>query len=127
MGSQWMVPEKNSMEEELTRVNDVKIRWREYFGQLPNGDAISEVRDRSGSAERNERVIRNMLIEEIKGALKMMKCGKAACLYSTLVKFLKRRGISIIDKLLEIFNKCMETGFVPKDWKVAYIVPLYKG
>ena len=26
-----------------------------------------------------------------------------------------------------MFNKCMESGFVPDDWKAACIIPVYKG
>ena len=33
---------RNSMEEELTKEDDM-VRWREYFVQLLNGDEISEV------------------------------------------------------------------------------------
>ena len=40
---------------------------------------------------------------------------------------LKNRDISIIDWLLRIFSKCMESGVVPEDWKAACIVPIYEG
>ena len=68
-----------------------------------------------------------MVREEIMGALKKMKGGKAAGMDGIVVEMLKKGGISIIDWLLRIFNKCMESGVVPEDWKAACIVPLYKG
>ena len=34
----------------------------------------------------------------------------------TAVEMLKNGGISIIDWLLRIFNRYMETGVVPEDW-----------
>ena len=68
-----------------------------------------------------------MVREEIIDALKKVKSGKAAGMDGIVVEMLKNGGISIIDRLLRIFNKCMESGVVPEDWKVACIVPVYKG
>ena len=65
--------------------------------------------------------------EEITGALKKMKGGKAAGMDGIVVEMLKNGGITIIDWLLRIFNKYMESGVVPEDSKAAYIVPVYKG
>ena len=48
-------------------------------------------------------------------ALKKMKDGKAAGMDGIIVGMLKNGGISIIDWLLRIFNKCMESGVVPED------------
>ena len=55
------------------------------------------------------------------GALKKMKRFKAASMDSIIVEILKYEGISIIDWLLRIFNRCV------KDWEVLGIVPMYKG
>ena len=44
-----------------------------------------------------------------------------------MVEMLENGGINIIDWLLRIFNKCMESGVVPEDWKEACIIPIYKG
>ena len=33
----------------------------------------------------------------------------------------------MIDWLLRILDKCMESGVVPEDWKAACIIPVYKG
>ena len=48
-----------------------------------------------------------MVLEEIIGALKKMKGCKAAAMDGVVVEILKNGGISIIDLLLRIFNKCM--------------------
>ena len=55
--------------------------------------------------------------DEIMGALKKMKGGKAASMDGIMVEMLKNGGISITDWLLRIFNKFMECGVVPEDWK----------
>ena len=70
------------------------------------------------------RVVREVVREEIRGALKKMKGDKAAGVDSIVV-MLKNGAIIIIDWLMRIFNKCMEFGVVPEDWKAACIV--YKG
>ena len=36
-------------------------------------------------------------------------------------------AISIIDWILSIFSRCMETGVVLEDWKVECIIQLCKG
>ena len=94
--------------EELTRENDIEGRWKEYFVQLLNDDEIREV---GGDVRRetigdNERVVREMETEEIIGELKKMKVGKAVGMDGIVVEMLKNGGISIIDGLLRIFNRC---------------------
>ena len=49
------------------------------------------------------------------GALEKMKGGKAAGMDGTILEVLKKGSISITDRLLRIFNKCMESGVVPLD------------
>ena len=61
------------------------------------------------------------------GAIKKNKSAKAAGMDDIVVEMLKIEGISIIDWLMRIFNKCMASGVVPEDWKAACIVPVYKG
>ena len=61
------------------------------------------------------------------GALKKMKGGKAAGMDGIVVEMLKNGGISIIDWLLKMFNRCITSDVVPEDWKAACIVPVYKG
>ena len=51
----------------------------------------------------NERVVREMVREEIKGALRKIKGTKASGMDGFVV-MLKNGGISVIDWLLRIFN-----------------------
>ena len=55
-----------------------------------------------------------MVKEEIMGALNNMKGGKATGMDHIVIEMLKTRGISLIDLLLRIFNRCMESSVVPK-------------
>ena len=43
-----------------------------------------------------------------------------------VVEMLKSEGISVIDWLLRIFNRCRESGVASEDWKEVCIVPIYK-
>ena len=92
-----------------------------------NGDEIREVEGdiRREKIGENERVVMGVPREEIMGALKKMKGVKAPCMDGSVVEMLENGGINIIDWLLRIFNKCMESGVVPEDWKSAYIVLVY--
>ena len=42
-------------------------------------------------------------------------------------EYLKSGGESVIEWLLRICNGCFREGVVPKEWKSACIVPLFKG
>ena len=88
---------RNSMGEELTRENDIEGRWIVDKGS----------------------VVREVVREEIMGALKNMKGGKAAGMDDTVLEMLKNGGISIIDWFLRIFSRCRVSGVVPEDWKEA--------
>ena len=61
----------------------------------------------------NERVFGEVVREEKMGSLKMMKGCKAAGVDGIVIEMLKNGGISIMDWLLRIFNKCIESGVVP--------------
>ena len=79
-------PVRNSMGEELTRENDVEVRWKKYFVWVLNGDKINEV---GGDDRGTERVVRKVVREEIIGGLKKIKEGKAAGMDIIVVEMLK--------------------------------------
>ena len=58
-------------------------------------------------------------MEDIMGRPKKMKGGKTA---GIVVEILKNGGISIIDCLLRILNRCLEFGVGPAEWKKESIV-----
>ena len=69
----------------------------------------------------NQRVVRKVVMEDIMGRPKKMKGGKTA---GIVVEILKNGGISIIDCLLRILNRCLEFGVGPAEWKKESIVPI---
>ena len=99
------------------------------FCPAAEGDEIREVGGdirREGIGE-SERVVRELVREEIMVSLKKIIGGKAAGMDGLVVKIFKKGGINIIDWLMRIFNKCMGSVVVPEDWKAARIVAVFKG
>ena len=124
-----IVSVKSSREEESIRENEIEVRWREYFGQLLNGNVVREVRDndKSVSDTGNEMVGRKMMREEMINVLDKMKGRKVASLGDTVMRMLKNGSFNLVNWLLRIFSRCMETGVVLGDYKVACVVKVYKG
>nr|XP_053656735.1 uncharacterized protein LOC128705613 [Cherax quadricarinatus] len=69
----------------------------------------------------------NVSVGEVCEALRRMKGGKAAGTDGIMTEMLKAGGDIVLEWLVLLFNKCMKEGKVPRDWRGACIVPLYKG
>ena len=115
----------------LLRGNETRKRWAEYFEELLN---VQEDREADIVAvggvqvpvmgEENEREI---TIEEVKRALNETKGGKAPGMDGVRVEMLKEGGVTVLEWLVRLFNKCFMLSIVPVDWVIACMVPLYKG
>lgn len=64
---------------------------------------------------------------EVETAIKMAKANKAAGPDGIYYEHIKESKDITVDLLSQLFNKCLETGRVPKQWKEAVIKMLYKG
>ena len=62
-------------------------------------------------------VIRRVRREEIMSAIKKWKARKAAGMDGIVEEMLKFGDVIIIDWLVNIFNRRMELGAVPENWK----------
>ena len=115
----------------LTKEQQVRRRWSDYFDKLLNDseerEAELSVLGRDGI--RLQRIVESerISVEEVEKALKKMKSGKASGVDGVGVEMLKEGGESMIEWLVRIYNVCLEEGNVPDDWKKACVVPLYKG
>ena len=115
----------------LSRGNEARKRWAEYFEELLN---VQEDREAHIVAvggvqvpvmgEENEREI---TIEEVKRALNETKGGKAPGMDGVRVEMLKEGGVTVLEWLVRLFNICFMLSIVPVDWVIACMVPLYKG
>ena len=73
-------------------------RWREYFGQVMNGEEMKLIGDdvrRRGDMENEIMVRKEMEKEQIMGVLKNMNGGKAFGLHVVVVKRMKNGVVSI--------------------------------
>ena len=56
-----------------------------------------------------------------------MKSGKGPGLDGFPVECLKKGGMAVLEWLVRLLILSFDIGIVPKDWRGAWIVPLYKG
>ena len=65
-------------------------------------------------------------LEEIKSVLKNMELGKACGLDKIRNEFLKKCPDELLNLFCKYFNVVLDTGFVPEDWCIGVIIPIYK-
>jgi hypothetical protein len=71
---------KDATERLLTKDEDIKNRWREYFDKLFNEDSeSSSIELDISSDDLNRQFVRRIQESEVKDALKRMKGGKTMC------------------------------------------------
>ena len=66
-------------------------------------------------------------LEEVGEAVNEVKSGKAPMLDGFPVECLKKGGMAVLEWLVRLLNLSFDMGLVPMDFRVACIVPLYKG
>ena len=110
---------------------EVRRRWAEYFEHVLNVVDVREVNINVVGNWRmpilgdlNEKAIS---LEEVGEAVNEMKSGKAPGLDEFQVECLNKGGMAVLEWLVRLLNLSFDMGVVPKDWRGAYIVPLYKG
>ena len=74
-----------------------------------------------------EKADMNVSINEVLEAVRRLKCGKASGVDEIKAEYLKSGGYVCAEWMVRLFNVCMSSGRVPKEWKIGCIVPLYKG
>ena len=65
-------------------------------------------------------------LEEVKHAIKQLKCGKAPGIDKIHAEMLKAGGDSIAKALLKLFNRILETNKIPENFKKAEIILIHK-
>lgn len=64
---------------------------------------------------------------EVKNIVKQLKPRKAAGHDNIQHEHLRHGGESVVKVLTALFNMIVETGSIPNQWKLGYIVPIFKG
>ena len=65
-------------------------------------------------------------LAELEMALEKMKTGKAPRQDGIAPEMIKNMGAFAKQKLLQLFNRSWERGEIPRDWKTAEIIPIFK-
>ena len=116
----------------LTEERAVNRRWAEHFEGLLNFEDDREARITAIAFEQGvPRMGRcnNSLVAkgEVEEALKIMRTGKAAGRDGIAPECLKKGGPALVEWLVRLLCVCFEAGVVPADWRMATMVPIYKG
>ena len=116
----------------LTEREAVNRRWAEHFRELLNHEDNREARITAVAFEQGAPRMGRMnnapvTKGEVEEALRVMRTGKAAGLDGIPAECLKKGGGAVVEWLVRLFNICFEAGEVPADWRMAAIVPIYKG
>ena len=92
------------------------------------GSGIEEVPDVLSNVTYNGDPILNDLItrDEIHLAIKHLKNNKSNGVDLILNEFLKHTEIKLLDTFVKLFNIILLTGFIPENWAIGVIKPIYK-
>ena len=117
---------RNDNQKVLTKEEDIKQRWQEYFKELLN---VENERGDLDTAEPIEGPIEDITIEEVRQAIKGMKMGKATRPTGAPAEQLKNLDDEGIEWFREDCPSCLGQSYMKKKyqkWKKSYIVPIYK-
>ncbi|KAK3515253.1 hypothetical protein QTP70_013016, partial [Hemibagrus guttatus] len=108
----------------LTSEESVQRRWKEYFEELMNEENEREKRvEVVNSVEQKVDKIRK---DEVRKALKRMKCGKAVGPDDIPVEVWKCLGEAAVEFLTSLFNRVLESERMPEEWRRSVLVPIFK-
>ena len=107
----------------LTREDDIKSRWKEYFENLLNEENPRSVR---GDGVPVERQVPRISRREVRRALGRMKKGKAVGPDGIPVEVWRCLGEEGIDILWDLFNKIYQQEKIPEGWRNSLLLPIYK-
>jgi hypothetical protein len=118
---------KDEIERLLTKDEDIKNRWWEYFDKLFNEDngGSSIVLDIS-SDDFNRWFVRRIQESEVKDALKRMKEGRVMGPEGIPIKVWRSLGDVVIIWLTKLFNLISQSNKMPDDWRRNILVPIFK-
>jgi hypothetical protein len=118
---------KDAIERLLTKGEDIKNRWREYFDKLFNEDSgSSSIELDISSDDLNRQFMCRIQESEVKDALKMMKGGKAMGLDGIPIEVWKTPGDVAIVWLTKLFNLIFRSNKMSDEWRRSILVPIFK-
>ena len=101
--------------------------FKQHFQKISNKDAVDSDFDlNSADVTVTEELNIEFTVEEIALLIKKLKSGKACGLDHIRNEMLKSCSPNLLSIIASLFNIVLNTGIVPEDWCIGYIMPLYK-
>ncbi|XP_066908729.1 LINE-1 reverse transcriptase homolog [Halyomorpha halys] len=122
-GKQWMVALENNRREVVTNRENMSRVVTKYFKQLYESNR--EIRE-EGKMVKNLGEVPPIMVEEVAFILKNLKSQKTPGPDNISNEILKVGGNILIKEQTEFFNLILEQEAIPKQWKTAKIILLYK-
>ena len=111
----------------LTCKGSAKLKaWKSHYERLLNVEFMWN----SGSlADLNPKIGPPLYItqEMISKTIAKIKTGKAAGPSGIVIEMIRSTGKEIIKSIANLANRIIKEGWIPSEWKLSYIVSLYKG
>ncbi|XP_070008568.1 uncharacterized protein [Nicotiana sylvestris] len=107
----------------------VRRRWHTCFHSLLNGEGDMSIvlGDLELSGSRCDfGYCRRIRVDEVEGAMRKMRIGKATRPDEILVEFWKSAGKASLEWLTRLFNVIFRTKKMPEEWRSSTMVPVYK-
>ena len=113
-----------SLEESILRI------WKEYYKRLMNEENERE-RERERERRENDRERVNLEVEkiskeEVRENMNRMKNGKAVGPDDIPVEVWKCLGEIALEFLMKLYNRMMESGRMPEEWRDSILIPIFK-
>jgi hypothetical protein len=111
----------------LTKDEDIKNRWQEYFDKLFNEDSgSSSIELDIFSDDLNRQFVRRIQESDVKDTLKRMKGGNAMGSDGIPIEvWMTLRDIAIV-WLTKLFNLIFRSNKMPDEWRRSILVPIFK-
>jgi hypothetical protein len=111
----------------LTKDEDIKNKWWEYFDKLFNeGSGSSSIKLDISSDDLNRQFICRIQESEVKDALKRIKGGKAMDPDEIPIEVWRTLVDVAIVWLTKLFNLIFRLNKMPDEWRRSILVPIFK-
>ncbi|XP_060184057.1 uncharacterized protein LOC132613816 isoform X1 [Lycium barbarum] len=107
----------------------IKQRWQSYFHKLLNEEGERDIvlGDLEHTGRRHDfGYCRSIKVEEVKGAVRRMRRGRATGPDEIPGEFWKSASSTGLEWLTRLFNVIFKTATMPEEWRSSVMIPLYK-
>jgi len=111
-----------------TNLNDIQGRWKEHFQKLLNQEGTADQSACQWLRRRptREDICEPITVNELEKAMRTTRNGKAPGQDGIAAEVLKYGCTRLKEKLLELYNTCLEDMVLPQDFKDALVETICK-